>query len=62
MEGVLYVFPDATLVPPVAAVNQLTVPVLDEAPNKTEPSPQREPGVEEAIVGEALIVTEVVVE
>jgi hypothetical protein len=35
--------------------------VLETAPNTTEPVPQREPGVEEVIVGEAFTVTEVVV-
>lgn len=50
------------LVPPVAAVYQFTVPVLETAPNTTEPVPHREPGVEVVMDGEALIVTDVVVE
>ena len=62
IDGVLNVLPEARLVPPVSASNQFTVPVLEMPPNTTEPVPQREPGVEEVIVGDSLIVTEVVVE
>ena len=62
IDGVLNVLPEARLVPPVSAAYQFTVPVLEIPPNTTEPVPQREPGVEEVIVGEAFTVTVVVVE
>ena len=62
MVGVLNVLPEPRLIPPVGLSHQLTVPVLEVAPNKIEPVPQREPGVEELIVGEALMVTVVLLE
>ena len=51
------VLPDPRLVPPVAAVYQYTVPLLDTALRTTEPAPHLEPGVIEVMVGEELIVT-----
>ena len=62
MVGVLNVLPEPRLIPPDGLSHQLTVPVLEVAPNKTEPVPQREAGVEELMVGDALMVTVVLLE
>jgi hypothetical protein len=62
MVGVLNVLPEPRLTPPVGLSHQLTVPVLEVAPKSTDPLPQREAGVEELMVGEALMVTVVLLE
>ncbi len=51
MVGVLNVFPEARLFPPVGLSHQYTVPLPDVAPKTTEPVPHREPAVVEVKVG-----------
>jgi hypothetical protein len=55
IEGVVNVLPEASEAPPVEALNQLIV-FAEAAPNSTVPVPHRLPGVEDVMVGTALIV------
>jgi hypothetical protein len=57
----LYVFPVATEVPPVAAVNQLMVPADAVAESETTPVPHTEPGVVAVMVGIGSIVAKMAV-
>jgi len=53
---VVKLVPVPTEVPPVIAVNQLSIPVEATAPNVTVPGPQIAAGVVDAIVGIGLTV------